>query len=117
MQSAAVAARVAGPDAGFVAVKTVPPMQDSFAVAMKALVPLRITAQHRNMIETDTETFTEYSAIRDRLELLERLAAEACNDAKQLDREDADYLGNDLKLAISERIWNRVLADVMKLDR
>ncbi|RIS80473.1 hypothetical protein D2E44_19095 [Mycobacteroides abscessus] len=102
---------------GVVAVKTVPPMQDSSAVAMKALVPLRMTAQHRHMTETDTGTLTEYNAIRDRLELLGRVAAEACNDAARLDREDADYLGIELKLAISERIWNRVLADVMKLDR
>jgi hypothetical protein len=105
MQWAAVAARVTWPDAGVVAVKTVPPVQDSSVAAMKALVPLRITAQHRNMTETDTETLTEYNAIRDRLELL------------GLDREDADCLGIELKLAISERIWNRVLADVMKLDR
>lgn len=102
---------------GVVAVKTVPPMQDSSAVVMKALVPLRITAQHRHMTETDTGILTEYNAIRDRLGLLGRVAAEACNDAARLDREDADYLGIELKLAISERIWNRVLADVMKLDR
>lgn len=70
-----------------------------------------------NVTKTAAETFIEYNVIRDRLELLGRVAAEACNAATRLDREDADYLGIELKLAISERIWNRVLADVMNLDR